>query len=55
MIDKVGTVRRANKATSCGCKPGTYANGWREVRSAECARKEQSIFTKVINNFLFKR
>jgi hypothetical protein len=37
-IDQFQTGRGIMK--ECGCKPGTPDNGWKEVRSNECIRRE---------------
>ena len=37
------------KILTCGCKPGTEANGWHEVRSAACRKKELDLFKRAMN------
>jgi hypothetical protein len=33
----------------CGCKPGTYEDGWQEVRSEACQRAESEAFARSID------
>jgi hypothetical protein len=32
----------------CGCKPGTYEDGWQEQRSPACQRAESAAFARSI-------
>lgn len=34
--------------SECGCKPGTYENGWQEKRSEACVRAEREAFARAI-------
>lgn len=36
------------RSIMCDCKPGTYHDGWREVRSAECVEAELKALGLVI-------
>jgi hypothetical protein len=33
----------------CGCKPGTYEDGWQEERSEACQRAESEAFARSID------
>jgi hypothetical protein len=32
----------------CGCKPGTYENGWHEVRSEQCWQAELDAWQRMM-------
>lgn len=36
------------KSAACGCKPGSAASGWHEVRSADCLRREREALGAVV-------
>ena len=34
----------------CGCFPGTFENGWHEIRSAQCRAEEREQWRRLFEN-----
>lgn len=35
--------------TNCGCLPGTYENGWHEIRCEECVAEERAAWERALD------